>query len=74
MKRRLGARLERLEHHVGASPDLAREVQQYGARLWSMTGCRAYGQDTPDGARLAVVAPHGSLVYELAGVRLGDLS
>lgn len=74
MNRRLGARLERLEHHVGASPDLAGEAARYGTRLWSVAGSRAYGQDTQAGARLAVVGPTGPLVYELAGLSLGDLS
>jgi len=73
MNRKIGARLERLEQHIGTTPDLTAEADRYGARLWSVPGCRAYGRDTPDGARLAVVGPVGPVVYEVAGVSLGDL-
>ncbi|MYV42915.1 hypothetical protein GT030_29630 [Streptomyces sp. SID1328] len=74
MNRHLGMRLARLENQMGTGPDLAGETERYGAPLWSATGTRAYGQDTPDGAQLAIVSPHGSVVYEVAGVSLGDLS
>ncbi|TQE40241.1 hypothetical protein Sipo8835_00065 [Streptomyces ipomoeae] len=73
MNRRIGARLERLEHQVGAAPDLTQETKEYGTRVWSVPGFRAYGQDTPDGARLAVVGGPQPLVYEVVGVALGDL-
>ena len=74
MNRRIGARVERLESRVGAIPDLAAEASQYGAPLWSAPGTRCYGQDTPAGARLAIVGPAGTVVYEVAGVPLGALS
>jgi hypothetical protein len=74
MSRKLGARLERLEQHIGTSPDMAAEADRYGTRLWSVPGRRCYAQDTPDGARLAVVGAGGPLVYEIAGIDLGDLS
>jgi hypothetical protein len=73
MNRRLGARVERLEQHVGASPDLVVEAARHGAALWSVAGTRAYCQDAPGGTRLAVVGPHGAVVYEVAGMALGDL-
>jgi hypothetical protein len=72
--RRIGARLERLESHVGSAPDLAEETERHGTRLWSAPGARCYGQDTPHGARLALVGAGAPLVYEVAGVDLGDLS
>lgn len=74
MSRRLGARLERLEDRIGTTPDLAAEADRYGTRLWSVPGRRCYGQDTPDGARLAVVGAGTPLVYEIVGIDLGDLS
>lgn len=74
MNRRIGARLERLEQHIGTSPDLVGEANRYGTRLWAVPGRRCYGQDTPNGARLAVVGAGGTVVYEVAGVALGDLS
>ncbi|MFJ4623067.1 hypothetical protein [Streptomyces sp. NPDC088812] len=73
MTRKISARLERLEQHIGASPDLAGEAERYGTCIWSTAGVRAYGHDAPAGARLAVVGPHGGVVYELAGMALGDL-
>jgi hypothetical protein len=66
--------LERLESHVGSAPDLAAEAERHGTRLWSVPGARCYGQDTPHGARLAVVGTASPLVYEVASVGLGDLS
>jgi hypothetical protein len=74
MNRKLGARVERLETRVGAAPDVAAEAGRYGRRLWSVPGFRAYGADSAGGARLAVAGPAGSLVYEVVGVPLGDLS
>ena len=74
MNRRIGARLERLENHIGTTPDLAGEAARYGTRLWVVPGGRCYGQDTPVGARLAVVGAGGPLVYEVTSVALGDLS
>lgn len=73
MKHKISARLERLEHHLGNAPDLPAELAQHGDRLWSAPGYRAYARDTSDGARLAVVGPHGAVTYEVAGVTLGDL-
>jgi hypothetical protein len=72
--RRMGARLERLESRVGSVPDLASEAERHGRRLWSVAGTRAYGLDTPAGARLAVVGAAGALVYEVPGVSLAELS
>ncbi|GAB2946647.1 hypothetical protein [Streptomyces heilongjiangensis] len=74
MNRRLSGRLARLEHHLGTAPDLARERAEHGGLIWSSASSRAYGQDTPAGARLAVVGPAGATVYEVAGVTLADLS
>lgn len=73
MSRRIGARLERLEQHIGTAPDLARETAEHGGLIWSVAGSRAYGQDTETGARLAVVGPAGTTVYEVDGVTLEDL-
>ncbi|MET9056761.1 hypothetical protein ABZX99_02945 [Streptomyces antibioticus] len=74
MNRKFSARLARLESHVGTAPDLTREAAEHGDLIWSSFGSRAYGQNTPDGARLAVVGPAGTTVYEVVGVALGDLS
>lgn len=74
MNRKIGARLERLEQHIGTSPDLDAETALYGPRLWSAPGYRCYAQDAPDGARLAVVGPTGTTVYEVVGVTIGDLT
>ncbi|MGW3846897.1 hypothetical protein [Streptomyces fagopyri] len=73
MNRRLSSRLERLEQQVGGSPDLAGETARYGQQLWSVAGARAYAQDTPDGARLSVVGPSGTVTYAVPGMQLGDL-
>jgi hypothetical protein len=73
MNRRLSGRLERLEAQAGATPDVAAETARYGPPLWSLAGCHAYGQNTEDGARLAVVGPSGTVAYEIAGIALGDL-
>ncbi|MGW1669008.1 hypothetical protein [Streptomyces sp. NPDC002324] len=73
--RKISARLERLEECIGTAPDLARERVEHGGLIWSVAGSRAYGQDTPAGARLAFVGPAGTtVVYEVAGVTLADLS
>lgn len=74
MTRRLGARLERLEQHLGPSVDQAAEAALYGLLRWSAPGWRCYTRDTPHGAHLAVVGPQGALVYEVPGVSVGDLS
>jgi hypothetical protein len=74
MNRKIGARLERLEQHLGTTPDLTAETALYGPRLWSVPGYRCYAQDGPDGARLAVVGAAGTTVYEVVGVSLGSLS
>lgn len=74
MNRRLSGRLERLESHIGSVPDLVGEARQHGAPVWSVAGFRAYGQDAAEGARLAIVGPVGTVVYEVAGISLGDLT
>ncbi|MFC4500669.1 MULTISPECIES: hypothetical protein [Streptomyces] len=74
MNRRLNGRLERLERHLGTTPDLDAETALYGPRRWSVPGYRCYAQDAPNGARLAVVGAAGSVVYEVVGVSLGSLS
>lgn len=74
MSRRYGARLTRLEDQLaGPAVDLAAEAARFGVLEWSACGVRCYSQQTPAGARLAVVGAAGPLVYEMPGITLGDL-
>lgn len=74
MTRRIGARVARLEsERPPALADLVSEAARFGTLAWSARGWRLYTEQTPAGARLAVIGGVRPLLYEVLGIDVEDL-